>query len=112
MHTRCQIRIVQREFSLGTQEEIRQFVGCIHPFAGLSADSDSFPMCIAFLESTTSWAEAKIGKLSHHYPQAFQRFHRFLFGQNTIIDIMLIVWIEILVHTTIGNNCTRFLFQA
>ena len=112
MNTCSQVWVVQWEFLFGFQEQIGQFIGSILTIWSLTTDGNCFPVCITFVECTTGYGHVQVDELSHSNPHAFQYFHSLFVCQFTSFFVSFVVWIQILVHTTIGYDCTSFLLQT
>ena len=103
---------MQREFLFRTQEQVGQFVSSILTVWCLATDCNSFPVSVTFVERTTSYGHVQVDELSHTNPHAFQQFHSLIVCQFTSSFVSYIVWVQVLVHTTVGYDCTGFLFQT
>ena len=112
MDTRGKVGVVQREFTLGFQEQVGKIVGRVFAVGSLAADGHGFPVRVAFLEFVARGVDVQVDELSHIHPHAFQKFAGLFTGHAAFFDVLLVVGVQVLVHAAVGNDGAGLLFDA
>ena len=65
MNPGSQVRIMEREFPFGLEEQVGQFICSVTSVWSLSADGDCLPVSIAFIERAAGRGNIEVNKLRH-----------------------------------------------
>ena len=112
MDTGGQVGVVQRELALGLQDQVGQFVGGVAAVGGLATHGHGFPVSVTFVEGAAAGRDVHVDEFGHAHPHAFQQFDGLLVVQAAVFDVLLVVGVQVLVHTTVGDGGTGLLFDT
>ena len=112
VHAGSEVGVVEGELTLGAEEQVREFVGGVNAVAGLAADSHGFPVRVAFVEGAALGGDEHVDEFSHADEHAFEEFHGGFFGDQASFHVLLVVGVEVLVHTAVGHGGTGLLLDT
>ena len=107
-----QVGVVQREFALGLQDQMGQFVGGVAAVGGLATHGHGFPVGVPFVEGAAAGGDVHVDEFGHAHPHAFQQLDGLLVVQAAVLDVLLVVGVQILVHAAVGDGGAGLLLDT